>query len=112
MGADSAECQARALDLDVSFAWSTFEQDALAASTLTQFGRVRAPMCTAEDLIVFKSIAGRPKDVEDAEALLILYPDINHARVRTRVAELSALADAPEMLKALDELLASLELPA
>jgi len=69
-------------------------------------------MCTAEDLIVFKSIAGRPKDVEDAEALLILYPDINHARVRTRVAELSALADAPEMLKALDELLASLELPA
>ncbi|MEN9581710.1 MAG: hypothetical protein RJA70_4719 [Pseudomonadota bacterium] len=100
------------VDLDVSFAWSTFEQDALAASTLTQFGSVRAPMCTAEDLVVFKAIAGRPKDIEDAEALLILYPDIDRVRVRTCVGELAALADEPEMLKALDELLASVELPA
>lgn len=94
------------VDLDVSLAWSAFELDALEASTLTAFGRVRAPMCTPENLVVFKAIAGRPKDVEDAEALLALYPDIDRARVRARVAELSALAEAPEMLEALDKLLA------
>ncbi len=94
------------VDLDVSFAWSSFEHEALAASTLTQFGNVRAPMCTPDDLIVFKAIAGRPKDIEDAEALLTLYPDIDVTRVRMRVEELSALAEAPEMLEAFDHLLA------
>ena len=93
------------VDLDVSLAWSNFEHEALAASTLTQFGSVRVPMCTPQDLIVFKAIAGRPKDVEDAEALLVLYPGIDVVRARQRVAELSALADAPEMLEAFDELL-------
>jgi hypothetical protein len=93
------------VDLDVSFAWSAFEHDALASSTATSFGRVRAPMCTAESLIVFKAIAGRPKDVQDAEALLVLHPDVDRARIRARVAELAALADAPELLSALDDLL-------
>jgi hypothetical protein len=37
--------------------------------------------------------------------LLVLYPDIDRARVRSRVAELAALAEAPEMLGALDEML-------
>jgi hypothetical protein len=61
-------------------------------------------MCTAEDLIVFKAIAGRPKDAQDAEALLALYPQIDRAYVRSRVAVLAELAEAPEILVALDEL--------
>jgi hypothetical protein len=39
--------QESGVDLDVSLAWSAFEHDALAASTLTSFGRVRAPMYRA-----------------------------------------------------------------
>jgi len=93
------------VDLDVSLAWSTFEHDALSTSTMTSFGRVRAPMCTAESLVVFKAIAGRPKDIEDAEALLTLHPDIDRDRARSRVAELSALAEAPELLEAFERLL-------
>lgn len=97
--------QPTGVDLDVSFAWSAFEHGALATSTLTAFGTVRAPMCTVENLIVFKAIAGRPKDVEDAQALLVLYPQIDRAYVRGQVATLAALAEAPEILGALDELL-------
>lgn len=90
------------VDIDVSFAWSGFEHDALDACTPIRFGRVRIPMCTAEDLVVFKAIAGRPKDLEDAEALLALYPDIDVVRTRRHVAELAALADAPELVEAFD----------
>lgn len=97
--------QESGVDLDVSLAWSAFEHDALATSTMTSFGRVRAPMCTAESLLVFKAIAGRPKDFEDAEALLALHPDIDRDRARSRVAELSELAEAPELLVAFEQLL-------
>jgi hypothetical protein len=81
------------VDLDVSFAWSGFEHAALAASTPARYGRVVAPMATPEDLIVFKAIAARPKDLEDAETLLLLYPDVDVARARRRVGELAALAE-------------------
>jgi hypothetical protein len=95
------------VDLDVSLAWSAFEHEALAGSTLADFGSIRVPMCTAADLVVFKAIASRPVDLADAEALLALYPDIDTARARRRVAELSALADAPQVLKEFDALVAA-----
>ncbi len=90
------------VDLDISLAWSPFEQEALAASTKASFGRVSVPMSTPEDLVVFKAIAGRPKDVEDAEALLVLHPSIDIARTRARVAELAVLAEAPELVESFD----------
>jgi hypothetical protein len=95
------------VDLDVSFAWSAFEHEALAESTLVDFGSVKVPMCTATDLIIFKAVAGRAVDLADAESLFALYPDIDVARARRRVTELSALAEAPRILEAFDELVAS-----
>jgi hypothetical protein len=94
------------VDLDVSQAWSSFEHDALAASTEARFGRVRAPMSAPADLVVFKAIAGRPKDVEDAEALLVLHPSIDVARIRRRVVELATLAEAPDLVHGFDALVA------
>ncbi len=53
--------------------------------------------------------AGGERLLEDAVAALAralaLYPSIDVARARERVAELSVLAEAPEMLEAFDELL-------
>jgi hypothetical protein len=92
------------VDLDVSFAWSSFELQALSAATEARFGRVRARMSTAEDLVVLKAIAARPKDIEDAESLLVLHPEIDVGRVRARVAELVELAEAPELLSSFDSL--------
>ena len=85
------------VDVDVSLAWSAFERDALASSTLTPFGRVRVPMASVEDLVVFKAIAGRPKDRDDLDSLLDLYPDIDLDRATRRVRELADLAGAPEL---------------
>jgi len=94
------------VDLDVSLAWSTFEHDAIEAAERTAFGRVQVPMSTAEDLVVFKAIAGRPRDIDDAEALLVLHPRIDVKRARGRVAELAALAEAPELLDGFDAFVA------
>jgi hypothetical protein len=59
-------------------------------------------MAQAEDLVVFKAIAGRPKDIEDATTLLVLYPEMDRARLRARVSQLAELADEPALIGGLD----------
>ena len=85
------------VDFDVSLAWTEFEQEAIEHASTASFGSVKAPMARPEDLVVFKAIAGRPKDLEDTTALLVLYPSIDRARVRERVKQLARLADEPEL---------------
>ncbi len=90
------------VEFDVSMAWTDFEHEAIAASSFAAFGAVKAPMARPEDLVVFKAIAARPKDIEDATALLVLYPKIDRARLRDRVRELATLAEQPDLVRGLE----------
>jgi hypothetical protein len=104
------------VDLDLSFGWTVFEHEALAARARTRYGHVVAPMARVEDLLVFKAMAGRPRDIDDAVTLLTLYPRIDLTGVRGRVAELAELAElaeAPELMLGLERILrASAAMPA
>jgi hypothetical protein len=93
------------VDLDVSLSWTEFEHEAIATCSSAAFGTVRAPMADPQDLVIFKVVAGRPKDIEDAAALLILHPGIDNVTVRKRVAELAALADDPSLVARLEVIL-------
>jgi hypothetical protein len=96
------------VDLDLSFGWTAFEHDALASRANTLYGAVSAPMARVEDLLVFKAIAGRSRDVDDAVTLLTLYPEVDLDKVRGRVAALAELAEAPELLLGLDAIVLAL----
>jgi hypothetical protein len=93
------------VEFDVSFAWTAFEHDAIEASTDASYGNVVAPMARAEDLVVFKAMAARPVDIEDASALLLMHRDIDLDRVRRRLAELAAMADEPALLAGLERVI-------
>lgn len=95
------------IDLDVSLAWTSFEHEALASATPVRFGTVRVPMATPEALVVFKSLAARPQDIEDATTLLALHPDIDIARVRRTVHTLALAAEEPEVDRALEAVIAA-----
>ncbi|HEY2407555.1 MAG TPA: hypothetical protein VGI10_16215 [Polyangiaceae bacterium] len=95
------------VDLDLSFGWTAFEREALRACTSTRYGKLRAPIARVDDLLVFKAIAGRPRDVEDAATLLTLYPNVDLRRVSRRVMELAELAEAPELTNGLEQILAA-----
>lgn len=94
------------VELDISFGWTQFEIDAIAAGAATRYGDVTAPMARAEDLVVFKAMAARPKDIEDAATLLLLHRNIDVDRVRQRLGELAALADEPALLDGLEAAIA------
>ena len=95
------------VDLDLSLGWTSFEHEALEARVVTRYGKVSVPMARVDDLIVFKAIAGRPRDIDDAVTLLALYPHVDLARVRARVRTLSRAAEAPELEQGLDEIVAA-----
>ena len=99
-----ARHQPTEVDLDLSFGWTEFEREALAARKSTHYGKIRAPMARVEELLVFKAIAGRPRDVDDAVTLLTLYPNIDLKRARARVAALAELAEAPELALGLERI--------
>lgn len=61
-------------------------------------------MARAEDLVVFKVVAGRPQDLSDALALLRLTPQLDLERIRARTRELAVLAEAPEIADQLETL--------
>jgi hypothetical protein len=81
------------VEFDVSFAWSSFEHEALAAATLEAFGRVDVPVARSEDLIIYKLIAGRPKDHDDIAALTAIDPTVSIERIHRRARELEELID-------------------
>jgi hypothetical protein len=95
------------VELDVSLAWTEFEHEAIAAATIATFGSVKAPMASPADLVVFKAIAGRGKDIDDVTALLVLYPKLDLSRIRKRVNELARLAEAPELAQRLEGVIAA-----
>jgi hypothetical protein len=69
--------------VDLLLAITPFEIEALARRQPMRVLGVELPVVTAEDLLVFKLIAGRPQDLADAALLLDLHGDaFDLARVR------------------------------
>src|SRR5436305_3286851 len=92
--------------LEISLAFSSFEQEALERAVEVDFGGVRIPVAIPEDLVIYKALAWRDQDRYDIEQLLTLHGDhINLERVRTFVLEFAKILDAPERILEFDRLL-------
>jgi hypothetical protein len=61
--------------------------------------------CSAEDLIVFKAFADRPKDWMDIEGVIIRQSArLDWSYVREQLAPLAELKDAPDLLAKLERM--------
>ena len=58
------------LKVDASLGLSGFEQAAIARAEYLDLPGLRAPVVTAEDLLLMKILAGRPQDEQDASGLV------------------------------------------
>ncbi|MFN2399797.1 MAG: nucleotidyl transferase AbiEii/AbiGii toxin family protein [Gemmatimonadaceae bacterium] len=52
--------------VDFIFSTTPYEQQAIARATLVEVGGTQVPFAAAEDLIIHKVFAKRPRDIEDA----------------------------------------------
>jgi hypothetical protein len=100
------------IDLDLSLAWISFELEAIARAQRVTFATARIRVARPEDLVIYKLIANRPRDLGDLENLLLLHRrQIDLSRVRRILRALSEHLDGRDRIAVLDELLASLPGP-
>jgi Nucleotidyltransferase of unknown function (DUF6036) len=79
--------------VDVSLAWLPFEEEAIAAAVTCDFAGVRIRVPRPEDLVVYKMVAARPRDLDDVENLLLVHGStMDLRRVRAVVADLPPLS--------------------
>jgi len=71
-----------------------------------QIEGVPVPIACAEDLVVMKLLAGRPKDLEDVVAILAAQAEgIDLASLRELLGELELALDQSDLIPALDDAL-------
>jgi predicted nucleotidyltransferase len=93
------------VDIDISLGALPFEEEVIERSTWIRAGNVRIRLATAEDLIIMKSVAGRPRDMTDIENVVRANQDLDVERIRRWVREFSAVLDMPEIHSNLEVLL-------
>ena len=92
--------------LDVSLAWLPFEEEAISHAEEVDFAGVPIRVARADDLIIYKLVAARARDLDDVEKLLLLYgPTLDLARIRRVVAQFADALDDPRRVEALEHLL-------
>jgi predicted nucleotidyltransferase len=98
---------ATGVNIEVSFAWLPFEEEALARATTIDVSGQTVRIAIPEDLIVYKAAAWRDRDRSDIERLLsIHFAAIDLQRVRALIVEIAAALDDPARVDAFDQIVA------
>jgi hypothetical protein len=92
------------VDLDVSLGAIPFEHALVARATLKRIGGVSFRVATAEDVVVMKSLALRPRDIADIEGILTAVPELALERIRRDLRALSESLEGPDYLAELDRI--------
>jgi len=89
----------------VSLGALPFEREVIERSTMVRVGALRLRLSSAEDLVIMKALARRPKDIADIEGILDVQRDLDLDRIRTYLREFSSLLEMPEIQDDFERLL-------
>ncbi|MEK7449487.1 MAG: DUF6036 family nucleotidyltransferase [Planctomycetota bacterium] len=94
------------INIDISLAGLPFEKKAIADRQFINFAGVRIAIPKVEDILIYKMVASRTKDLRDVEELLLRHIDkINLAEVRNVLKQFATLLERPEIITQLEELI-------
>jgi hypothetical protein len=88
---------ATGIEIDISLGVLPFEVEAVKHATIHQIGDIHIRLPTPEDLIIFKAVAHRAKDLQDIYDIIQANPNLNRKRVRAKVRSFARVLDIPEI---------------
>jgi hypothetical protein len=93
------------VDVDVSLGALPFEREVIERASLLEVGSIRVRVAAAEDLVIMKALARRPRDWSDIEGLLQVRPGMDLDRVRHWLREFASVLDMPEVQEDFESML-------
>jgi hypothetical protein len=89
--------EASGINVDISLGMLPLEVEAVERSQVRQIGALAIRLPTPEDLIIFKAVAHRPKDLLDIQALIETNPGLDRERIERWVRDFAQLLEMPEL---------------
>lgn len=89
--------QESGINVDISLGLLPVEIEAVERSTVYRVGPLAIRLPTPEDLIIFKAVAHRPKDLLDIQAIIESHIDLDGERIECWVREFARLLEMPEV---------------
>lgn len=84
-------------DIDISLGILPFEEEMVERSRVMSFANLSVRLPTAEDLIIMKAIAHRPKDLEDIRTIADNFVDLDVKRIEDWVKAFGEVLETPEL---------------
>ena len=89
--------QETGIGVDISLGMLPFEVEAVERGILHSLGEVSIRLPTPEDLVIFKAVAHRPKDLLDIQAIIASHPDLDRVRIEDWTRQFAQALDMPEL---------------
>lgn len=85
------------VDLDVSFSQGGFELEALSRAVIRDFSGVTIRVPRVTDLLIYKLIAGRERDLRDVSELLSLGHEVDAVRIEEVLSEIDTVLETDRL---------------
>ena len=95
--------------VDFIFSFIPYERQAIRRAKPVLLHGEPVMFASAEDVLIHKCFAGRPRDLEDARSILIKNPDFDQAYVKRWLRELESTPERAGLSGAFEDLLVSIK---
>ena len=91
--------------VDFIFSFTPYERQAISRSRAVLLKGTNVMFASAEDVIIHKIFAGRPRDIEDVRSILLKNPDLDRPYIRKWLGEFETSPEKKGLTKAFEEAL-------
>lgn len=99
---------ATGIDIDLILSVSAYEQEAFGRARAVSIAGVNVRFASPEDVLIHKIVAGRPRDIEDARAILAKSPSLDRSYLLRWLREFERTLSSP-LTKQFQELEAQIQ---